>query len=169
MNKINNKKIILGLGILAVFAFGLILPAEVNADIAGYVTPYNSTSFNSNVVSNNQYNTYQGAYTYTPPAPIVYNPVVYTTPTPTVYSSTVNTSAAAPKTVAKAKTTPKKDDTETKTDSNLTASAVSGSKGFIPSGIIQWIVFAILVLLAVILARRIYATQKYQAAPLKHD
>ena len=55
-------------------------------------------------------------------------------------------------------------------ESNLAGNAIFGANGLFHSGLIQWIFAAILVLVAVILARRIYgADKKYQATPLKHD
>lgn len=54
--------------------------------------------------------------------------------------------------------------------SDLASNAIFGSNGIYPSGLIQWIFFAILVLLIVILVRRIYgANKKYQTSPMKHD
>jgi len=54
--------------------------------------------------------------------------------------------------------------------SDLVSGAIFGANGVLPSGIIQWIFVAILVLLIVILVRRIYgADRKYHAVPLKHD
>ena len=52
---------------------------------------------------------------------------------------------------------------------NLAANAVFGTTSFMPSGLVQWVLFAILVLLAVIIIRRIFgADKKYHSAPLKH-
>lgn len=178
-----NKKKVFNLGILAIVAFGLIsMPVKANAELSGYFTPYGSTSFNNN-------QNYSPAPTYYyPPAPtVIYtapNPVAYVNYTPqpapiaTVYSSGTNPNAVAtsttPKTVAKAKTTTTKDTTIAKTDTSannsLVASAIFGSSGFLPSGIIQWILFAILVLSIVILVRKIYgADEAYHAVPLKHE
>ena len=55
--------------------------------------------------------------------------------------------------------------------SNLAANAVFGtSNSFLPSGIVQWVLFAIVVLLIVILVRRIFgARDNYYEAPMKHD
>jgi|GEM_PF-3300523 len=173
MNKINNNKILLGLGGLATLTLLTVsTPVVASADTAGYVTPYNSTYFNG-VSPYDQYNTYQGqtynnnptvypVYTNPNPTP-VYTPVVTTTPT--IYSSATNPNqvSSIKKPIAKAKTT-------TSTASNLAANAIFGSNSFMPSGIIQWVLFAILILLVVILVRKIYgADQAYNAAPLKHD
>lgn len=53
---------------------------------------------------------------------------------------------------------------------SLAAGAIFGSAGSIlPSGLIQWIFFAILVLLIIILVRRVFGAEKnYLDSPLKH-
>ena len=54
--------------------------------------------------------------------------------------------------------------------SNLAGNAIFGSNGFMPSGLIQWILFAIVVLLIVILIRKVFgAEERYHATPLKHS
>lgn len=61
------------------------------------------------------------------------------------------------------------ENTNTDENNGLSANALFGM-GIYPSGIIQWIFFAILVLLIVILVRKIYgADKRYHAIPLKHD
>ncbi|MFA6177607.1 MAG: hypothetical protein WC694_01800 [Candidatus Paceibacterota bacterium] len=51
---------------------------------------------------------------------------------------------------------------------NLASTAIFGSNSFFPSGLIQWILFAIIILLIIILARRIFgAHAKYNEAPMK--
>jgi len=61
------------------------------------------------------------------------------------------------------------DDNDTeKSYSNLASNAIFGSTGFLPSGLIQWILFAIIILLIVILSRRVFdAKKKYDEAPMK--
>ena len=52
--------------------------------------------------------------------------------------------------------------------SNLAATAIFGSASFLPSGLIQWIIFAIIILLIVILVRRIFGAKKnYEETPMK--
>jgi hypothetical protein len=52
---------------------------------------------------------------------------------------------------------------------SLASNAIFGSGSFLPSGIIQWILFAILILIIVILARKIFgAKEDYDEAPMKH-
>lgn len=56
------------------------------------------------------------------------------------------------------------------TFSDLTSNVVYGSNSFLPSGIIQWVMFAIIILLLVIFARKFFGGEEhYQATPLKHD
>ena|SRR3989338_4550540 len=165
MNKINNKinLIFYSLEILAVLIFGiLILPTKTNADtVSGtgwYYPNHTSGSGQNNVII---YETPIYA-----PAPIY---ISAPTPTPTIYSNSTNpngTSAITkPKTIAKTKTT-----SVNNIDSNLAAGAIFGSNSFMPSGLIQWIFFAILVLLVVILIRKIYSgNEKYDAIPMKHN
>ena len=53
---------------------------------------------------------------------------------------------------------------------DVAANALFGSNGVFPSGIIQWLCLAILVLLAVIWIRRLYgADKRYHDKPMKHD
>lgn len=56
-------------------------------------------------------------------------------------------------------------------ESNLASNAIFGSSdNFGPSGLIQWIFFAILILIIVILVRKFFGADKeYFATPLKHD
>ena len=53
------------------------------------------------------------------------------------------------------------------TASSIAANAVYGSSGFFPTGLIQWILIALLVLVGVILWRKL-ARQEYESTPLKH-
>ncbi|MES3032104.1 MAG: hypothetical protein V4699_02570 [Patescibacteria group bacterium] len=189
MNKINNNKIVFALGILAILAFGTsVSPEPVSAGTAGYVTPYDSSNYSSN-----RYNTYQTPSnydniepTYVAPA---YTPApTYTapSPTPTVYSNSTNpnrttttrtatrTTTPATQTTANQNTTYTNSNadsaTNTETNGDLGANAIFGSDGFLPSSIIQWIMFAILVLLIVILVRKIHGGgERYHAMPMKHD
>lgn len=54
-------------------------------------------------------------------------------------------------------------------DLSLVASnAIFGSNSFLPSGIMQWILFAILILLIVIITRKIFVGDDEKNRPLKH-
>ena len=96
-------------------------------------------------------------------------------PTPTLYSNSTNPKAvaAAPKAkaIAKAKVVePVKEEEMTDKYSDLAASAIFGESGFLPSGLVQWVLLAILVLGGTILVRKVYGgSEKYYAAPMKHN
>lgn len=157
---------------LTVLAFAMIFVPNQAAAQCGeggcnyiYQTGQGSYSNNNPSYSNSYYNStpYQAPiYTPTPaPTPVVYSNTTNPNPVMTVnYTPKKVATTTKPKTVAKAPTNA----------NALTANAVYGSNGFLPSGLIQWILFAIFVLLIVILSRRVFgAKDKYQTAPLKHD
>lgn len=57
------------------------------------------------------------------------------------------------------------------TDSNysdLAGNVIYGANGFMPSGLVQWLLFAIFILLVVILVRKVFWVDKYHQTPLKH-
>ena len=175
MFKINNKIIIFSLIIIVISVLGImIVPTETKAQAYGGNISYPGnpdSNYYQNYYSNNYPTYYQTPNYYVPtPAPIVYvNPTPI--PTPIIYSTTVNPSAnivaPAPKAVAKAKTNTSTN--TSKTNNNLVASAVSGNDNFMPSSLSEWIVFVILVLLIVALARKIYGgKEKYDSVPMKH-
>jgi len=61
------------------------------------------------------------------------------------------------------------DESITNNGNNLASSVILGSNSFMPNGIVQWILFAILCLVIVILVRKVFqADKKYQETPLKH-
>lgn len=188
MKKIINKRIILSLGILAILTFGtMITPKTVVAVTAGYANPYGSSELNNTRYNTNNYPVYYynptpvyyptAVQAYVAPVPVYINPAPIATPV--VYSSTQNPNAvaSAPQTTTKAKTTNTTKTSVVKTEtsaddetSDLAAAVIFGSNSFIPSGLVQWILFAILILLATILVRKIYGgNEKYNSFPLKHD
>ena len=59
-------------------------------------------------------------------------------------------------------------DATTATTKDLAASAIFGSNAFMPSSLLQWIFFFILILLGVILWRRLYVSEEEKRMPLKH-
>jgi hypothetical protein len=187
MSKINKKSMNYGFKILTLLAFSLlIIPTQASAERSGYVTPYNSTDFNR-VYKSPDYN-YNYGYDYNSPA--YYQPYqpfhyAYISPTPaatpTVYSSSANpngnagtsSGTANSSNAANTGTGSANNGAVNNTDdnlSNLAASAVYGSSdGFLPSGLMQWIMVAIFILLIVILARRIFGMKEnYETTPLKH-
>ncbi len=53
--------------------------------------------------------------------------------------------------------------------SNLASNVIFGSNSFLPSGLIQWVLFAIVILIIVILVRKIFgAKENYDESPMKH-
>lgn len=64
-------------------------------------------------------------------------------------------------------------DSETNKDENvssLASSAIFGSNSLVPSGLIQWVLFAIIVLLIIIIVRKVTgATDRYHKSPLKYS
>lgn len=53
--------------------------------------------------------------------------------------------------------------------SNLASGVIFGSNSFLPSGLIQWILFAIIILIIVILVRKIFGgKENYDDSPMKH-
>ena len=90
---------------------------------------------------------------------ITRNTVTNTNNTDNTYSNTTQTE----------NTTNSDSDDSNNNASNLAATAIFGSTGFLPSGLIQWVLFAIIILLIVIFVRRIFgARKKYEETPLKH-
>ena len=107
------------------------------------------------------------------------NTIISTPPVnPPVITKTVNatTTKTTPKvlTTAKKVTTPASPQvacaptTSDTNNQNLSANALFGANGFMPSNLIQWLVFGILILLAVVLWRKVYVTEKDKSKPLKH-
>lgn len=175
---------------MTVLAFVFIF-TPFNQAAAAYGTNFTYGADSNSYGSNNSYygdsyNNYSNGYysnngnSYNNPP---YQAPIYTAPatsTPVVYSTTanpamtVNYTPAPIKTVAKAKTSSTKTAAATAsvqpTVSNLAANAIYGSNSFLPSGLIQWIIFAIFILLLVLLSRIIFSgREEYHAAPMKHD
>jgi len=196
MKKINNKSINSGLKILSILAFSLlVIPMSASAAF-GTNFSYSTGNHTSN---SNTRNNYAPTYYYVNPVthswqtgPIDQQTIYYqnynpTPSTPVVYSNTVNTS----KTVATNTTTTKRTITKkspsqneaiivttatitpssnSDTYKNLAANTFFGSYTFLPSGLIQWILLAIFILIIIILTRIIFgAKENYYTAPLKHE
>lgn len=148
-------------------ALGLItlMPKEANAE-GGRNVRYGpvSTDTDSSEPRVNSGNPSNGAGTsnnaYTPfYSANLASPSTYTYVSKSSTSTTKNTTAKT-----------SNEDAETEEDSSdLTANALS-SGGFMPSGLAQWLLFAIMILFLVILVRKTFGADKaYHATPLKHD
>ena len=60
-------------------------------------------------------------------------------------------------------------DTTNNSYSGLASNAIFGSNSFLPSGLVQWVLFGIIVLLIIILVRKIFgARENYDSTPMKH-
>lgn len=188
MKRVYNKSINYGIKILSILAFGIMLmPTMASAQnyflggfggSGGSSAPYNysyDAYYPSSTSSyyNGSGNTYSSGYSQsTAPTP---PPTSYVAPTPVVYSSTVNQNSASSNStnriVARNSTSSaNKSAASLNTVSGLAANAFYGSNSFLPSGIVQWIIFAIFILLLVILARIVFGgRENYHSTPLKHD
>jgi hypothetical protein len=183
LKKMNKKSINYGLKILTILAFVFIFvpfnQASAQSCFGANSYYYGITcSGTSGGGSSSDYGN-NNSYYYNPP--VVYQQPVYVAPapapvTPTVYSNSSNPVAVVHYTdtvnsktaVAKATTTTPA--TSTDSASGLAANAIMGSNSFLPSGLVQWILFAIFILLLVILARRVFgAKDAYNEAPMKHE
>ncbi|MFA5841067.1 MAG: hypothetical protein WC847_02245 [Candidatus Paceibacterota bacterium] len=92
--------------------------------------------------------------------------------------NTNNTNSSASKNTKNSNTSTSTNNNQTKSStttdansnySNLASNAIFGTNGFMPTGLIQWILFAIIVLLLIILVRKIFGGKKnYDEAPMKH-
>jgi hypothetical protein len=180
MSKINKRSINYSLKALTILAFVLIFIPFNNASAqaignnnGGPEAPLvgGGSSYSYNNYTNSYYNSapYQ-APVYIAPAPTV-TPIVNST---TVNPNPVMTVNYTPtKTVATAKTTSKPKTVAAanpNTGNALAANAVYGSNGFLPSGIIQWILLAMAILIIIILGRTVFgAKNNYHSIPLKHE
>lgn len=166
MNKINKKSIAFTFGVLTLGMLGLfILPMKVFADIPGYVTPYNSTNWNNTPIQNNSY--IVPSYPPNYPTPPIYqnNPNEYEYVNPSPINNTTNNSTTEINTTTKNSSTTENENKY----SDLAANAIFGADGFLPSGLIQWVLLAIIILLIVIFVRKFSGAEKnYHEAPLKH-
>jgi len=166
MKNMNNKSIILAFGILAILAFGaIIIPVEANAQYARYrFNPDNEVSNEYARYRFNPDNTNITYFTESSPEQIYY----YQAPANPSTSTTYYNTPSGSQTINETDNANKSDEQE-EDYSGLAANAVFGGSGFLPSGLVQWILLAIFILIMVIIARRITgARNKYHSLPLKH-
>lgn len=90
-------------------------------------------------------------------------------PTPVKTVTTTSTkSTTTTKSTTKAPTTTTDSAKENRDFGGLVAGAIFGGDGFMPSGIVQWLLLAIFILLIVIIVRKIFGEKQYHQSPLKH-
>lgn len=169
MVKINQNNIVLALLISVILGFGLFLAPKIAGAGANYIynsnTPvgnFYSYQYPTPIGNSYWYQTPQNAYSYPTPANTAYNyqnsynpPAAYSYQTP--YSNNTNQDKD-------------KDEAPGTDASSLAANAVYGNSGFLPSGILQWILTAMLLLVIVILARKVFGKDKqFLSTPLKHS
>lgn len=145
MSKTNNKSIVFNLGIMVILAFSLIF------------TPLNNVSAAKGDCIGDTGGAAGGSITYEKRTPTSnFQPTINV---PTIISNT------------DAKSTPVAPSTFINDNNNLGANVIFGSTNhFLPSGLLEWVTLAILILIAVILVRKFYGPEdKYHAAPLKHS
>jgi hypothetical protein len=169
MKNIKEKSINYGLKTLTILAFASIfVPFSASAQVYG---GYGESGYNYVYSQPIQVQTRP----QTQPSDYIYTRVI---PTQTVYSkSRANNNTTVKRTTTESNTTNNSSNTSTSrandntnTGSNLAANAIFGENGFLPSGIVQWVLFAIFVLLIVILVRTVFGVRaKYEATPLKYD
>ena len=169
MSKTSKKSIVLGFKILSVLAFGVLIIPSIAAADAGTNVTFGNPGSNYSTYDNGQYYN-QSVYqppVYTPPPTPAATPIVYSNETNPNVANTTNTSTV---TKAKSTSTTSAITTNTNSVSGLAANAVYGSNSFLPSGLVQWVLFAIFILLIVIMVRIIFgAKSKYLSTPLKHE
>jgi len=89
-------------------------------------------------------------------------------------SKTTNTSSTTNKNTSKSNTNNEDNQSDTENQTIGQTSALAGNAlfgangGFMPSSLLGWLIFAILVLLAIILWRKLYVTENDKHTPLKH-
>ncbi len=151
--------------VLFALAFVLVLPAQTHAyqQSYGYIPPAYNTNHSYNPgggIDDVGYipATQSTTVIHNAPAPTVVYRTVYVPANTTTNNTTTNTNNSTDNT-----------STDSNDGSSLASSVILGSGGFLPSGIIGWIFFAILILIIVILVRKVTGgAKRYHEAPLKH-
>lgn len=168
MLKINNKLIILSLGILTIIAFGIYSPKTY----AYYLYTNNGVVMMEDKV----YPTVQYETTYTNNS----TPIVNQTNTTSNNTSETSDNTTTTNTTQNTNTTQTSSNTSEENNNvstndfnesygSLTANALLGSNSFMPTGLVQWIVFIIIILLIIFLWRYVHRSEeKYMMEPMKH-
>jgi hypothetical protein len=164
MSKVNTIKIkqstVLALLMLTILVMGVSIPMR-KAHGNTYYSPGYTGSYNDPTI------TYSQPY-YNPPVVAPVPKTVYVPSQTTVYRQ-VNTYPENVRETYNNTTTTENNTTVEEKYGSLAASAAYGDNTFAPSGLTQWILLAILILVIVILARKIFgASNRYHSSPLKH-
>lgn len=181
MKNISKKSIFLSLGLLAILVFGTIvfIPTKTEARTirfirmgTGQVIEHNYDNLNN---EESERNTVVSSATKSNYPNTIGNRTTNSS------SSNNNSSNSTSTNSTKTTETVKSSDTSTtKTDDdvvasdvnesygNLSANALFGSNGFMPTGLVQWIILTIVILAIIFLWRYVHAEEKYLAEPLKH-
>ncbi len=168
--KIDNKSIVFGLGILGIFTFAAIaMPAKASAYDELYGGGYfnrRAPHYNESYIPNDNSND------------VVYvnggnNENYSRSNSNTTYNNSKSTSTSnTTKNTTKSTSTSNQEDFESNDSeelSDIAGNAIFGTGGFAPSGLVQWILLGIFILLIVILVRKITGAEaRYHAEPLKH-
>ena len=93
---------------------------------------------------------------------------VTNTKTKTVTTNTSSTSKTTNNNTSTDSTGTTTTNTDNDNNNGLAANALFGANGFMPINLIQWIIFGILILLAIVLWRKVYISDREKAKPLKH-
>ena len=162
---------------LTIFAFVLIfVPFNQAAAANGINIPFcgndDCSSNNPVYYDSNSNQNYQ---------PIVYNvdsssntPIIYSHSTAvkhvtTAYNATTTNTNNASSVTATVSNNSNPTNGDANSYNGLAANAVYGGNGFLPTGLLQWLLLAIFVLVLIILARLAFGAKKtYHEAPLKH-
>ena len=124
---------------------------------------YNQESFFLTVFNGESGGGYSNALTFT----IKNNTATTTTNNNSSSNTNTNTSNTTNTTTTDTNNTVSTNDAKNSYGS-LTANALVGSNSVMPSGLIQWILLAIIILAIIFLWRYVHAENKYMSEPMKH-
>ncbi|HNW71795.1 MAG TPA: IPT/TIG domain-containing protein [Candidatus Paceibacterota bacterium] len=130
------------------------LTAQLNSYELGTIGSYSISVFNPAPGGG-----YSNAITFK-----VTNPTNASANTTSKAKTSVVSSTANQATSANSKTIKETSDQE----SELASNAIFGSSAFMPSSLVQWIFFFILILLIVVLWRKLFSNKENESVPLKH-
>ena len=136
-------------------------PNDTNRTDGGfYITVFNGASFGNGSYSNSAFFTV--------------NHPVYSNNQNNNYGSSSNSnnnnSSNSSNNNSNSSNTNQTGNNSTNNASDLASGVIFGTNNLLPSGLIQWILFAILILVIVVLARKIFGgEERYHNTPMKHE